>query len=327
MADCKEYLNQISELIDGELSESQEAELNAHVESCPSCQRVYDAFIGISRAIPDELAEPPANFAEGVMQIINPKEEEKKSKKIHVWRYLAAAACFALVCIGAWSQGLFTPVRTGGSDVNNPRIAPAQLEDTFNSGSLELNLDIEFTEGGGTAPEESKYEPTEPDTTLEAPSGSVTQFGLQKELLNSSFASNRAFVESERTRLFGAESIAIYKGEYIPGDEKYADSVAAVENLDSKGREELLALMTDDTLLEYNAEAEEGLEPYCTLIFTGVKTAEGQSYEDIAVTVWIVSDWLVFKIDGETPILFLSETLPIDFEGFMEKLRIQNPPR
>ncbi len=46
---CEEAQIRIMGLIDGELSTVQEKELNEHLQSCASCQKKYEAFVGLKK--------------------------------------------------------------------------------------------------------------------------------------------------------------------------------------------------------------------------------------------------------------------------------------
>lgn len=318
MADCKKYTDMISTYVDGELSESQEAELNAHMERCPDCRKVCDAFKSMSGAMGDELVSPPVSLAEGVMLRIASQEKTQKNKKSHIWSYLAAAACFALVIFGAWRIGFFGLTSADESSPENASLSADQNDGEYGDGNLDLELDLRFTKGDDGSSNMSGGSGEDGAVSDNAADG-VLQFSMQRELLNGNFASNEAFMESEMERLLKADKITVYDGAFISGDEEYADSVPVFEAFDEKSRNELFELMTADMLLEYDDMAEE-LDVHCTLLFTGVKTDDGQAAEDITVTVWIYDDQLFFKLSGEPPVVFLSDTFPVDFEKFVEKL-------
>ena len=59
MNDCEKYIELMSQMLDGELSEEQTSELRAHIASCEDCRKAFDAFTSVSEALSDELCEPP----------------------------------------------------------------------------------------------------------------------------------------------------------------------------------------------------------------------------------------------------------------------------
>jgi len=112
MSECEKYLEMISAQIDNELSPEEERELKRHLESCPSCRRVKEAFGAVAGALDGELVQPPEELAASVMQKIREsdksgedrKEKSRNSKRIYLKRYLALAACAALIIFTASSR-------------------------------------------------------------------------------------------------------------------------------------------------------------------------------------------------------------------------------
>ena len=118
MTDCEKYIELISCLVDGELSEEQEAELRAHIGVCPECKRVYEAFAGFSDALEADIAEVPEGLAKGVMYRI---EKTQKSSKPHLFafgRFTAIAACLVLILFGASKLGIFSPAEKSVEDAS-----------------------------------------------------------------------------------------------------------------------------------------------------------------------------------------------------------------
>ncbi|NCC68004.1 MAG: hypothetical protein EOM14_07380, partial [Clostridia bacterium] len=93
VTDCEKYIELISRLVDGELSKEQEAELRAHIDVCPECRRVYDAFSAISDALGSDIAEVPEGLAKGVMYRIGKTQKTSKPRFFVFGRFTAVAAC------------------------------------------------------------------------------------------------------------------------------------------------------------------------------------------------------------------------------------------
>lgn len=94
----------ISCLLDGELSEREEAEVREHIAACPECKSVYDAFAALSGSV-SQLEEPPEWLHEDIMSAVS-RERRKKPRVIWL-RTLSAAACLALVVLAGVKFGLF----------------------------------------------------------------------------------------------------------------------------------------------------------------------------------------------------------------------------
>ena len=93
MIGCEKARELISCLIDGELSEKEQSEVLAHIEICPECRAVYDAFSAVSESL-SELEEVPEGFSENVMGAIKAPPAKHKTPWV---KYLSLAACLALV--------------------------------------------------------------------------------------------------------------------------------------------------------------------------------------------------------------------------------------
>ena len=130
MRTCNEYEELISCMIDGELDDDIQAELHAHIETCENCKLIYRAFSGISEHMKEDMAEAPANLASGVMDKIAPKKNGVL--RLRPWmRVAAAAACTALVIIGAGSLYLFSGgMSTKASPTQNENAVMAEAPDS-----------------------------------------------------------------------------------------------------------------------------------------------------------------------------------------------------
>lgn len=98
MGECEHYRELISALIDGEVSESENAEIRAHIESCPECRAMFDAFTAVSDSL-SELEELPDGVHESIMRGVRASEKKKKP----AWtRVLPLAACLVMVIFGSF---------------------------------------------------------------------------------------------------------------------------------------------------------------------------------------------------------------------------------
>ena len=103
MNSCKFYQELISSMADGELSAEEQAVLAPHLEHCPDCAALYEAFQSISGLIAGDLAEPPETLSENVMAQLRRADIRAKNRKKKHWKGpLATAACLAVVIAAAW---------------------------------------------------------------------------------------------------------------------------------------------------------------------------------------------------------------------------------
>ncbi len=120
MIDCNECREMISCLLDGELDEEEHTLVREHMDSCPECRRVYEAFCAISEGLrePEPL---PEGLHERIMSGITAKPKKKSGI---VWiKYLSAAACIALVIFAGAKSGV---LNRGGSDGGESFLMDAQ---------------------------------------------------------------------------------------------------------------------------------------------------------------------------------------------------------
>lgn len=176
MSDCREYQELISRMLDEDLSETESERLHAHVLTCPDCRRTLDAFTMLRDTISEDLQPAPEALAGAVMEQIRrePVSIDKK-RRAHVGRWIALAACLAIVAFSAsrlnllfGRKGAAAPqapemnqflleskaqVATGGAMTPFPADAPASAETTTESV-------FEDTCDASNAAEDPEEEPT-----------------------------------------------------------------------------------------------------------------------------------------------------------------------
>lgn len=103
---CERYLDLISARLDGPLSPQDEAELNAHLNTCPECRAIADDFSKMHSALTGCVVPAPAELAEGVMKSIRAQHTARK----RTFRQLGALAACLVLCVGVFT--LTRPERT-----------------------------------------------------------------------------------------------------------------------------------------------------------------------------------------------------------------------
>ena len=119
------YEDLICRLPDGGLSSDEKKELQAHLNTCPDCRRLFFAMRELTEEL-DSLAAPPPSLAEGVMARIGAetKTQTKGSgpridtndrraadRRRRMQRSLGALAGIAAVCVLILGGGLFAAKR------------------------------------------------------------------------------------------------------------------------------------------------------------------------------------------------------------------------
>ena len=146
MDECKNYLELMSTMLDGELSESDINDLRAHIRTCPACKATFSAFSAISTEV-GHLVPAPTELSAAVMQrIIKPK----RILNIRWKGYVAVAACIALVFAAGIRYGLFnaegfgnfrpTSVLMGEMNTANDSIASCEIQASAALGAPQSDL-------------------------------------------------------------------------------------------------------------------------------------------------------------------------------------------
>ena len=168
MPNCQ-YEQQISLLLDGELSGRDASLAEAHLRTCAECARRYEEYRNLSALLGDMLVEPPRGFADSVMARIRaeaepeviPIAEARKRKKKSAFGPLLATAAMLTVIIGVVSiagRGIPTGAELSNSrsqivDARSPDQAPSR--DTEDAEAFEAVLDdnLDTTAEGSMDPE------------------------------------------------------------------------------------------------------------------------------------------------------------------------------
>jgi len=134
---------QVQSFLEGLLAADERSRVDAHLESCASCQALLLSFEALESALSGlPVAEPPADFTACVMARIDEREHSRSAERRVVYAVLAtvsAALGVALVLAGqsAWAPAL-SAVSTSGvralqalrisSDVLSPLISALRVQ-------------------------------------------------------------------------------------------------------------------------------------------------------------------------------------------------------
>jgi hypothetical protein len=165
---CEEVLELLSAALDGELTDREQAQLNAHLAQCPSCSALFAQLTDLHQAL-GELEDVPApvGFADRVMdQVAQAGPPAPKQPRCAPWKgWAAAAAVVAVVALGAVTlPGQLTQGRSGStasvsSADASPGDALAQADDpdgrAFSAGTAEGTTAVESEADNGGSLERS----------------------------------------------------------------------------------------------------------------------------------------------------------------------------
>ena len=104
MKSCERYELLASLVLDGEAAAEEQAELAAHLKTCPACRAYMEDIQRIHKVFVQEEIAAPEGFAVRVMDRVRETEQDRpveKTKKMAAFprwrRWAALAACCAVV--------------------------------------------------------------------------------------------------------------------------------------------------------------------------------------------------------------------------------------
>lgn len=267
MADCSKYLDMISASLDGELCETDNAALHAHMDGCPDCKRVYNAFREIGDSLREELVQPPEMLSKGVMYKIRKMESGGSNKRFAFGRFTAIAACLAVVLFAAGRFGLF-----GGdapADKNSELTAPTAGGETYDFFTADdyakyaVDPELGVKALDGAAPKEGQ-----PEATMHMLGGSISE-------PESATDENSAAVRDNAAPLAGILSVPLEELER-PFPEEIAEAAVysggdlSAEPLLTLDKPEQLAAVSEAFAMRLDVDLSESPEeePLFTLVYT-----------------------------------------------------------
>ena len=215
MSSCEHYQELISRLVDDELSAEEQAVLVSHLEHCPDCAALVQAFQSISAVIAEDLAEPPEALSENVMAELRREAIKTENRKKRRWKGpLATAACLAVVIAAAWLiPNMFRANSAAPSEA--PALASDQAVPQARGYGLENGDDPASAEVAVTEA------PPETAEAEEAPAEAAEAYSIGEGAAEEP-------EESSSAQAFTAGAAGAYSGEYITLDGESAAAFAAL---------------------------------------------------------------------------------------------------
>lgn len=135
---CEEALELLSGHIDESNTPEEEAQLQAHLKSCPACQAILAAYEALDGGLSSLKAEPPAALAQGVMDAIRREEASRKKVRRFPTRGIAATAVAAALLLVVGITYLPTLVST---EVTTAAVSDAASDSTDASSTAGASSD------------------------------------------------------------------------------------------------------------------------------------------------------------------------------------------
>ena len=281
---CETALELLSASLDGELTAAEQAELQAHLDQCPSCRAIQTELMGLHVACGEMEALPPAGLKEQILAHLPP---QRPGKVVYWRRWGAMAAALALVALAAWRLPHYLydrPTAEPQSDESAVVIA----EDT-----VDMSPESMVITGGVTNGSDNGLALFQGfDTTEDVPEGSGVS-DLAAPVPAAAKAQAKSAVLSDADAGAGGEPIAAYSASAMPmvrmarqpsdpGDPVYAvdpgDTDAIPETVPDQDEEPVAAQSLEPVAaqsLEPVAEDVRDFSRYCAVI-----TLNGSGFED-----------------------------------------------
>ena len=182
------YQELISRLLDDDtLTDKENAALQAHLDECPECRLMYQAFKEMSGFLGGELEEPPTEMRENIMAEIRREEIRRKNQRIAARTGLVAAAAVLILVVGvaprilstSSASGSDSPAMAGGTlyAAAAEETAPAPHLYDINENENEPGESISPNDVEGTEIEDPNVT-WEGDYIEQSPEGEETESGL-----------------------------------------------------------------------------------------------------------------------------------------------------
>ena len=175
---CEQYAALISAAVDGEISSEERRDLMNHLAQCPACRETYTQMLLMHDAFDQWEEEPPVGLAASVMEQIHQEHRAAPRRRRHWVQLGAAAACCALIVIGA--QVGRTLIPSAGSDAvpdGASATDPYSAVADGTSESKQASSDGDSAASNGSASTNSSHLEEE-DPSVDT---SVTAFGTSPE--------------------------------------------------------------------------------------------------------------------------------------------------
>ena len=133
MNPCKPYEDLLSAQLDEALTAQEQADLNAHLETCPQCRKYAQDLQTLHASLLAMAADPPdwmtGSIMEDLKEVPFSPAQPKQARKARRWAPLACAAVLALVLLGG------APMLFGGSSSSDTAAAEGVEQSAADSAS------------------------------------------------------------------------------------------------------------------------------------------------------------------------------------------------
>ena len=206
------FQENISALLDGELSEQKARALRACIETSEEPRAIFEAFSAVERALPDAFPEVPAGLHEHILSGVRaaasrqtpretntPRQNKRRVSPRRLQTALIAAACLVLVITGAAAlSGRFFRMGRSGSGADTASASLSGSSQAADAGGVENGVAFDTTAAEEEAEKEGPTADGAPADTAAAEDAVQRLDGI---------ASFAVFVDNESYE--GANAVAV----------------------------------------------------------------------------------------------------------------------
>ncbi len=304
MSSCEKYQELISRMVDGDLSQKEQKELLAHIETCPECAALYQAISLLSEKISGELEESPLDLRDNVMAEIRREEIHKRNRLPTILRaVMSAAACLAVIV------GVYLGVSlTRGNHLNT---AAFQSSDAAVAEEKAIAAPTEALEEKPAAPQLAAGDPApaeEPESAEEAPRQFADSAAAPEAVKETGEEPPAAAEAANALDAAPAEEPAPEE-DAAPVDEAEEELDEEPETFELRGWDlSLLRSLLGGSPAEREAEELKGCLRYRILLITEKQSLELPVYE---------LDGVLYYLDPVEETLYQAELTPEELDLFL----------
>lgn len=176
MNPCVKYEEWMSAYVDGALSDTEQAEFLAHLQTCPACSATWQDYELMSKALGETEFEPPETLVADVMAKIGAQPVLRVHQGGGFRRFIAVAAVFAVVAfVGGHMLGSPLPQEEAVLDyahaADDELPSSAMLQMAENEPDVWYGVTSPITRTTVTAADEAEEEEDSEDTEIDMLAG------------------------------------------------------------------------------------------------------------------------------------------------------------
>lgn len=304
---CKDVNSLLDRLMDGELTEEERRELEAHGQSCPDCAAEIRATLQMKALF--EEASPEADVPLAAQArwrgAIKQAAKADRQRRFTRWIGSAAAAVVVLVGVGLALNGSLAPKRDAAQLLAAPEVVQEVAAEADAGEAAEARATTNEAVAAGGASEVEAAQPAEAvemDSAAEVGVASEAAYeaaeapavvetdGARKAMPFGSFAAMDMSIDDEEADAAEPEANAYEEADAAESEDAFEDTF---EDVDKAAAPQCAALAQRSPACEYTIRSR-SVEIACTLVtelageFEGV--ADVQTLEDGGANVYVELD-------------------------------------